>query len=96
MLWKRSRNSEWNTRDDVEYSLFVVAAVFLSPVSWQHYLPIFLLPITLISKDAIEKQNSRYLAFILLLLASFSIPDHAVVSFFTIVQRTSDFAWAGF
>jgi hypothetical protein len=55
-------------RTDLEYSMFVVAMVFLSPTCWSHYYVLLLLPLAVIAVYVNKERSLPLLMFVGLLL----------------------------
>jgi hypothetical protein len=66
-------------RFDLEYAGVLVLMILLSPVTWDHYLPVLLLPLALLGGRALQADAERWAwpAFLALLLV-LSVPDTAV------------------
>jgi hypothetical protein len=65
-------------RFEFEYSGVLVLMVVLSPVTWDHYLPLLLLPLVLLARHALRADAGRWEwpTFLALLLV-LSVPDTA-------------------
>ena len=73
----RSRNVEvtrptWNL--DVEFSLCLTLIPLLSPIAWNHYLPIILLPLAVLGQRVLERPRALALKFLGLFLV-LAVPE---------------------
>ena len=70
--------AEENEGLDLEFSLFVVLTVALSPIAWYHYLPVLLMPLAVLGQQVFRRTTSpaAVLGFTGLLLA-LAVPDPA-------------------
>lgn len=79
--WKRMEPE--SDRFHLEYSMFLVAMLFCSPVSWSRYLPILLLPLAVLVRVWPRDFPRWGLAILLAGGVFLTIPDQAVGIFYT-------------
>ena len=98
--WLVLRPSEKNgqlatTCFDLEYSLFVALMPLLSPISWDHYLPILLLPLAVLENQTLKRAAtpSGTLAFLGLLVV-LCLPDATYSWFDANFGETAVASWS--
>jgi hypothetical protein len=75
-------------RFDLEYSTFVLLMLLLSPIAWDHYLVILILPIIMLGDwVVIHQRHWHTLCVYLLLVVTLSIPVDALVHPFLVKGR---------
>jgi hypothetical protein len=85
---KRAGGDSEPERFDGEYALFMVLMVVLSPVAWDHYLPVLILPLAVLARRALAQPARSFgpAAFFALAVA-LTVPDTA---FTTAAETLSD------
>jgi hypothetical protein len=71
-------NRSSGSRTDLEFSLFVVVMIFLSPTCWSHYFVILLLPLAVLANRAMRGSTTSSLIFLV---------------FFSVLAIPESFAW---
>jgi hypothetical protein len=63
--------------DAMAFAYLSIAMILLSPISWQHILPLTLLPLALVYREVGEGMGSRARLLLLTVAVLFSLPDVA-------------------
>jgi hypothetical protein len=74
-LWPWNRRNAEGARLDVEYSVFVVAMLLASPISWGRYFPIVLLPLAVLIRNWRQRRPRLAVTALLAALVFMSFPD---------------------
>lgn len=79
-LWRWNRRDPRAVRLDVEYSVFVVAMLQASPLSWGRYLPIVLLPLAVLIRNWRLRRPAWAVSALLTALVFMSFSDSTSVA----------------
>lgn len=86
LLWRSSKSYNKDDRMDLEYATVMICMMLLSPICWQHYLPLALFPLAVLAGRVLQPGARPMAAFaFFLLLGMLSIPDEFWVHSFRAV-----------
>jgi hypothetical protein len=87
LIWRKSDRPVGRTLD-IEYSLFTVLMVLLSPIAWAHYLVILILPFAVLGERALRRELTwpNMIGFMALVIA-LTIPIDFLVFPFQVKRR---------
>jgi hypothetical protein len=89
LLRGKTGQSSSSLQLDVEYSLVIALIPLLSPITWDHYLVILLLPLAVLGRQVLQRR-SGYLTGFMSLIVLLAIPDTT----FTWLSQSLGSLWA--
>jgi hypothetical protein len=91
-LWPWNRRNVEGERLDVEYSVFVVAMLLASPISWGRYFPIMLLPLGVLIRNWKQRRPRLAVSALLAALVFMSFPDSTFLWMYDWLTRRLGFS----
>lgn len=77
----RAITSKNQYEDDISYALIILAMLLISPITWEHILPILILPFGLSLSILVKKYNPNISHLNLLIIILVSIPNYYLARF---------------
>ncbi len=64
--------------DELGFSFFIILSLLLSPICWNHYLTLLLLPFVVLIKELVKRKNTGEIVIFLTSLLLVSIDTHSI------------------
>jgi hypothetical protein len=94
LVFDRSSGNNTGEKDlDLEFALFVSLMPLLSPITWDHYLVVLLLPLAVVGRQALRSRSWRKAAGFLALVVILTIPDTTFIWLSPIASHQLGLFW---